>query len=381
MLTILVSSFPLLCAADDSVPAPSNVRGAQYPRIHPDLRVTFRVNAPTAQKVQVQPGGSDNGLGSGPMDMVRGDDGAWTLTTPPVVPGFHYYWLLVDGVPANDPSSEAYFGWARQSSGIEVPEKGVDFYEPRDVPHGEVRARWYRSKVTGAWRRAFVYTPPEYDARPDTRYPVLYLQHGAGEDERGWSAQGRMNFIMDNLIAAGTAKPMLVVMDRGYAERPGSQENLFAEVVLQDLIPTIDAAYRTLPDRENRAMAGLSMGGGQTLRITLANLDRFSYIGAFSAPVRELDPKTAYGGALSDAAAFNKRVHLLWLGAGTAEQRIYDAARAFHKALEGAGIRTVFVESKGTAHEWQTWRRALHDFAPRLFRGPAAPSASANPDR
>jgi enterochelin esterase-like enzyme len=373
MLPILIYGFPLLGAADDAVPAPSNVRGAQYPRIHPDLRVTFRVNAPAAKRVQLQPGGSDNGLGPGPMDMVRGDDGVWTLTTPPVVPGFHYYWLLVDGVPANDLSSETYFGWARQSSGIEVPETGVDFYEPRDVPHGEVRARWYRSKVTGTWRRAFVYTPPEYDAQPGTRYPVLYLQHGAGEDERGWSAQGRVNFIMDSLIAAGTAQPMLVVMDRGYAERPGEPENLFEDVFLQDLIPTIDAAYRTLPDREHRAMAGLSMGGAQTLRIALPNLDRFSYIGAFSAPVRDLDLKTAYGGALSDAAAFNARVHLLWLGAGTGEQRIHDAARAFHKTLESAGIRSIFVESPGTAHEWQTWRRALHDFAPRLFRDDARP--------
>jgi enterochelin esterase-like enzyme len=378
--SFLTCGFSLAMAADESQPATSNVRGAQFPRIHSDLRVTFQLKAPSAQKVQVQPGGNDNGLGKGPFDMVKGDDGTWTLTTPPVVPGFHYYWLLVDGVPVNDPGSETYFGWAKQSSGVDVPEPGVDFYAPKDVPHGDVRAIWYHSNITGLWRRAYGYFPPDYESSPATRYPVLYLQHGAGEDERGWSTQGRMNFIMDNLIAAGKAKPMIVVMDCGYATKPGAPpaptqtgrppapRNSFEDVVINELIPMIDSRYRTVPDRDHRAMAGLSMGSGQALQTTLSHLDKFSYIGAFSGPMRNFDAKTSYGGVLSDSASFNGKVHLLWLGAGTAEESIYNAVKTVHGALEQAGIKHVFVEAPGTAHEWQTWRKALYDFAPRLFQ-------------
>jgi enterochelin esterase-like enzyme len=372
---------------DDTRPASSNVAGARYPRIHPDLRVTFQVRALDARKVQVRPGGADNGLGKAPYEMVRDEAGVWMVTTPPVVPGFHYYWLLVDGVAVNDPGSETYFGYGKETSGVEVPEKGVDFYDAKDVPHGEVRARWYRSQVTGQFRRAFVYTPPDYDAHPGTRYPVLYLQHGAGEDERGWSTQGRMNFIMDNLIAAGKARPMIVVMDRGYAappgagsaparlDGPGARASAFEDVVLKDLIPMIDSTYRTRAHRQHRAMAGLSMGGMQTLQITLRHLDRFSYIGSFSAPgFGSFNTQTSYGGAFRDPAAFNNQVHLLWIGAGTAEQGMHKAARVFHEALDQAGINNVFVESPGTAHEWQTWRRALYDFAPRLFQEQLSPT-------
>ncbi len=200
-------------AQDGSRPAESNLPGSAYPRVHSDNRVTFRVSAPAAQKVQVVPGGKDNGLGAEPYDMVRDEKGAWTVTIPPVVPGFHYYWLLVDGFPANDPSTYTYFGWNKETSGIEVPDPTLDFYDVKDVPHGEVRSRWYFSKVTAAWRRAVVYTPPGYDANRKTRYPVLYLQHGAGENERGWTTQGRANFILDNLIVAGKARPMIAVMD------------------------------------------------------------------------------------------------------------------------------------------------------------------------
>jgi enterochelin esterase-like enzyme len=363
-------------STNDGSPAPSNVRGAQYPRIHPDLHITFRLRAPDAKKVQVQGG---NGLGKGPFAMQRDDNGVWTVTTPPAVPGFHYYWFLVDGVAVNDPGSETYFGYGKETGGIEVPEKGVDFYDIKDVPHGEVRALWYHSKVTGGWRRAYVYTPPDYDANASTRYPVLYLQHGAGEDERGWSTQGRMNFIMDNLFAAKKARPMLVVMDKGYATKAGVAEtgrggplsgtDAFGDVFLKDLIPTIDAKYRTLADREHRAMVGLSMGGMQTLQIGLTHLDTFSYLGSFSGPMfGRFNVNTAYGGAFTDPAVFNKKVHLLWLGAGTAEERFLDSITAFHEVLKQAGIKSVLVPSPGTAHEWQTWRRALLDFAPRLFQ-------------
>jgi enterochelin esterase family protein len=363
------------------VPAGTNVRGAEYPRILPDLRVVFRIQAPDVQKVQFQVGKT--------YTAERDTEGFWTATTDPLVPGFHYYFLLIDGVSVNDPSSETFYGWGRQSSGIEIPEAGVGFYDPKDVPHGEVRERWYRSPTTAAWRRILVYTPPGYDANVGVRYPVLYLQHGAGEDERGWVAQGHVNHIMDNLIAAGRAKPMLIVMEKGYAWKPGEAEvslwsspapdfnrafGTLGEVIIHDLIPLIDSTYRTLPDREHRAMAGLSMGGMQTFIIALDHLDAFAYIGGFSGvdggfDGTPFDPKTAHHGVMADADAFNQKIRLVWLGIGTAEEpRMYDSVKNYHLALAQAGIKHVYYESPGTAHEWQTWRRCLREFAPLLFQ-------------
>ncbi|HEX8235255.1 MAG TPA: alpha/beta hydrolase-fold protein [Abditibacteriaceae bacterium] len=200
-----------------STPASTNVRGAEYPRIGSDLRVSFRVKAPDAQKVQFDLGKI--------YDAVRDAEGFWTVTTEPQVPGFHYYWLIINGVQVNDPASETFYGWGKQASGIEIPDPDGAFYAPQNVPHGEVRERWYFSKTTQAWRRFFIYTPPNYETNGSARYPVLYLQHGSGEDERGWSVQGRVSFIMDNLIAAQKAKPMLVVMEKGYAEKPGNRRH------------------------------------------------------------------------------------------------------------------------------------------------------------
>jgi enterochelin esterase family protein len=373
----------------DSKPASSNVMNAQYPRIHPDLRATFRLNAPEAQKVQVAVGG-------GRYDLARAADGLWYVTTPPLVPGFHYYSFTIDGANVADPSSRAFFGVSRHSSAIEVPEQGVDFYEPKDVPHGEVRVRWYLSKVTGQWRRCFVYTPPDYDTNPRARYPVLYLQHGSGEDETGWIFQGRANFILDNLIAAGKAKPMLLVMENGYASKAGkpalpaaatdldrpapraggypADTSGFNEVMLTDVIPMIDSTYRTLAGREHRAMAGLSMGGNQTCQLAFRNLDKFAWIGAFSGTgnglsTAPIDRKTFIGGVFADGEALNRNLKLLWIGMGTEEPNPFPGAiGAFRKMLDEAGVRHVYFESPGTAHEWQTWRRDLNDFAPRLFR-------------
>jgi enterochelin esterase-like enzyme len=360
---------------DESQPASTNVNSA-YPRVHPDLRVTLRFKAPNAKKVAVV---GNFGLGKGgPWEMKRGEDDFWTVTTPPVVPGFHYYKLSIDGVEVNDPGSDAFFGTGRPTSGIEVPEKGVDFYHAKDVPHGEVRSRWYKSKVTGQTRHVMVYTPPGYDSDVKKRYPVLYLQHGGGEDETGWPRQGRVNFILDNLIAAGKAKPMIVVMEKGYATKEGAKAEFgkgkgggaFEEVVLKDLIPMIDKTYRTLADRDHRAIAGLSMGAGQALRIGLTHLDTFAAVGAFSG-VGEIDVKKAYGGVFADAAAFDKKVSLLYLHSGTVslDAGIHKRALGLSEALKEAGVKNVvFRDAKGYAHEWQTWRYALHDFAPRLFR-------------
>ena len=339
--------------------------------------MTFRLKAPDANKVQVF---TNYGLGAGgPWDMKKGADGFWALTSPPVVPGFHYYELIVDGARVNDPGSDTFFGTGKPTSGVEVPEKGVNFYHARDVPHGEVRSRWYTSKVTGQTRHIVVYTPPAYDADTKQRYPVLYLQHGGGEDETGWVKQGKANFILDNLIAAKKAVPMIVVMEKGYATRGGAAPEpkgkgfnfgTFEDVVLKDLIPIIDATYRTKADREHRAIAGLSMGGAQSMQIGLTHLDTFSVVAAFSG-AGKVDPKTGYGGVFADAAAFDKKVSLLYLHSGTTglDAGIHKGAKALHEMLQQAGSKNVvFRDLEGQGHEWQTWRYALHDFAPRLFQ-------------
>ena len=369
---------------DECRPSSLNIPGAPYPCVYPDHRATFRLLAPDAQKVQVRVGKD--------FDMAKGDDGAWTVTTTPLVEGFHYYSLVVDGVTMADPATRTFFGSGWENSAIEVPEAAdVDFYLPKDVPHGQVSQRWYYSKVTGKWRRCYVYTPPDYDAGKK-RYPVLYLLHGWGEDQTGWHVQGHADLILDNLIAAKKARPMVIVMDNLNAAKPGEDGSIFfarwlrppsaeprrglagftgatfTEMMLTDLVPMIEKTYRVLPGRENRAMAGLSMGGMQTFLTTLSNLDKFAYIGGFSGSTGGrggFDPKTSSNGVFADADAFNKKVKLLFLGIGSTEG---PGAKNFSEQLTKAGIKNVFFESPGTAHEWLTWRRCLNDFAPRLFK-------------
>jgi len=386
----LVASVGSVHAEGDFRPAESNVWDARYPRVDETGRVEIRIKAPEAAKVRVN-------FWSGPKaEMTKQPDGFWTITTPPLAPGLHYYNLVVDGAEATDPGSHSFFGGGKHASAVEVPEPGSTYYSIQKVPHGQVREVWYDSKVTGSWRHALVYLPPGYDEQTKTRYPVLYLQHGGGEDETGWVRQGRANVILDNLIAAGDSKPMVVVMAYGYARRAGQSApdlaglpldsperrratldmtTAFEADVTEALIPFVDATFRTIADRGHRAMAGLSMGGMQTFHITLNHLDRFSHIGGFSGAMRlalgeqALDPKTAYNGAFADPAAFAKKVRLLWLGVGTEEpERMREGIRKLHASLTEAGIQHVYVESPGTDHEWQTWRRNLKDFAPRLFR-------------
>lgn len=359
-------------------PASTNVPNAPYPQILPDNRVVFRTKAPHAQKVQVDLGKK--------YDMVKDTSGYWSITTDPIVIGFHYYSLLIDGVALVDPASQAFYGMGRMASGIDIPEAGVDYYMPKGVPHGQIRNVNYYSETTKNWRRAFVYTPPGYDEEVNKRYPVLYLQHGGGEDETGWPVQGKADFILDNLIAEGKTQPMLVVMDRGYAvdpmrrrveAKPGDframmANNAFPDVLVKDVIPLIDKTFRTIADRDHRAMAGLSMGGFQTFQTTMTNLDKFSYVGGFSGAAF-LDPGSditkAFDGVWADAEAFNKKIKLMYLSIGTVEpERMYKSVNGFHSALEKAGIKHVYYESPGTSHEWQTWRRSLHQFAAMIFK-------------
>jgi enterochelin esterase-like enzyme len=396
---VLATSCCFAQDAGDFRPASSNVLDAKYPPVDSQSRVQIRFKAPEATKVRVN-------FWSGPKaDMEKQPDGFWTIITPPMAPGLHYYTVIVDGAEVSDPGSTAYFGGSKWASAVEVPEAGATYYQPRDVPHGQVRENWYHSRVTGTWRHVLVYTPPAYDAQPKARYPVLYLQHGGGEDETGWTRQGKANFILDNLIASEQAKPMIVVMANGYARRAGrpvpelagkpfgspemrqAMQDMMAafdDDMTQALIPFIDSTFRTNPDREHRAMAGLSMGGRQTFHITFNHLDLFSYIGGFSGAVNpftatdeKMDMKTAFNGSMADPVAFSKRVRLLWLGVGTDEpERMKQSIEKLHASLEDAKVQHVFWESPGTSHEWQTWRRDLKDFVPRLFQ-PAEQQVSA----
>ena len=394
IVMLLSASFCFAQGSSDFKPAASNVLDAQYPQVDGNSRVQIRFRAPDAAKVRV------NFWSGEKADMEKQPDGFWTFTTKSMAPGLHYYAIVVDGAEVSDPGSTAYFGGSKWASAVEVPEAGAGYYLPQDVPHGQVREVWYHSSVTGTWRHALVYLPPGYDTQTKTRYPVLYLQHGGGEDETGWIRQGKANFILDNLIASGNTKPMIIVMANGYATRAGyvvpdltgkpfgspefikvMQERMgaFEDDMTQALIPFVDKTFRTIPDRDHRAMAGLSMGGMQTFQVTFDHLNLFSYIGGFSgagnpflASNNKFDVKTAYHGALADPSAFAKRVHLLWIGVGTNEpERMKSGLESLHTSLDGGGVQHIFYESPGTDHEWQTWRRDLKDFAPRLFQSSA----------
>ena len=378
-----------LCSGQSQTRVPStNISGSEYPRLNEDLSATFRVQADNAQKVQLL-----MDLGQATYDMTKGADGFSEVTTKPLLPGFHYYLISVDGFASTDPGSKTFFAARKEVSGIEVPSSESDFFAIKDVPHGIVRIEWYFSKTTGDWRRILVYTPPTYE-ESNQRYPVLYLQHGWGEDETAWSHQGHENFILDNLIAAHKAKPMLIVNENGMTgvnfappppPRPGTtppapppsprsmansikeeRYTLFESVIANDLVPFIDAHFRTIPDRDHRALAGLSMGGGQAVRIGMNHLNLFSYLGAFSPAFFIDDPSKDYDGAFADPSKVNNELHLLWLGVGTDDFLLAPVTQS-HETLERAEIKHVWVKSSG-AHVWTVWRKYLTDFAPRLFQ-------------
>jgi enterochelin esterase-like enzyme len=350
--------------ADDWKPASSNQAGKDYPKVNSEGRVKFRIAAPKAQSVGVSFRDSS--------PFTKGEDGAWYGHTRPLDEGFHYYTINIDGAEVPDPNSLMFFGSMRWGSAVEVPAKDQDSYALKNVPHGQLREVFFYSKSTDSQRRAFVYTPPDYDQNATKRYPVLYLQHGWGENEYGWGVQGRTREIMDNLIAENKTRPFIIVMIYGMTNdtRPGGMRNFdilpFETVLVKELIPFVDANFRTLSDQPNRAMAGLSMGGMQTRTITLRNLDTFSHIGVFS------------GGSIAvtnitDMAAFKAKNKLVFVSYGSKElggdrgNRGGDP-KAHAEALKQAGINSHFYVSQDTAHEWQTWRRSLREIAPLLFK-------------
>jgi enterochelin esterase family protein len=433
--------------ADDFKPATTNQPNQRYPQVNSEGRVRARIVAPQAQSVLLDIGGVR-------YPLTKGEGDAWVGDSAPQDEGFHYYQLNIDGAQVPDPGSLYYYGASRWGSGIEIPAKDQDFYALKNVPHGQLREVHYFSKTSNSVRRCFVYTPPDYDKDPSKRYPVLYLQHGMGEDETGWGNQGHANLIMDNLIADGKVKPFIIVMENGLdtggfggrgrggrggggpagaapgaapaaaaagAPAPGAAgrggrgrggfgggfAGAFERILIDDLIPYIDSTYRTLPDQPHRAMAGLSMGGMQTRTITLANLDKFSHIGVFS------------GGSIApadiaDMDAFKQKVKLVFVSAGSRELGGGRGGRGGNRggaapaaapagaapaaaaagapapggrgrggrggglfggdpqanadALKAAGVNSHFYVSPLTAHEWQSWRRSLYQFAPLLFQ-------------
>jgi len=343
-------------------------RLAEFPKIHQDGRVWFRFKAPaTAQSVKIH-------MGSDELDMQKDEKGLWNIVMSNLKPGYQVYWMMVDGTEIEDPGSDIFYSNGYRSV-LEVPASDEANYSAKKVPHGDVREHWFYSEITGEFRRMYVYTPPGYDKDYTTKYPVLYLQHGAGELEMEWTHSGKANFILDNLIAEGKARPMIIVMNNGFATRPGevaqpqvmgSRWAAFEDMLIKEVIPDIDKNYRTIADKEHRAMAGLSMGGMQTFTIGLKNLNTFSHLGIFSGV------PTNYNELIKDAldqgAAFNQQVKLLWFGCGTDETAFHDRQKALQELLTKSGIKAQYFVSKGTAHEFQTWRRCLHEFAPLLFK-------------
>lgn len=346
---------------EDFKPSVLNQPGQEYPQVNSQRYARFRIKAPNADSARVSLGLG----GRGGTLLSKADSGYFIGTTAgPMDEGFHYYRVTVDGATFNDPGTLNYYGSVRWESGIEIPAQDQDFYALKNVPHGRVQQILFPSASTNTSRRAFVYTPPSYDKDKKTKYPVLYLQHGWGEDETAWSNQGRANLIMDNLIGEGKIKPFIIVMTYGMTNvvRPGGGGGLrsfdikpFQTVLLDELIPYIDANFRTIANQANRAMAGLSMGGFETKTITLARPDVFSYYGLLS------------GGTYAPEEIKDmSKVKLIFLSSGGKENP--DGVRKAATALKEAGINAVSYVSEGTGHEFQTWRRSLKELAPLLFR-------------
>jgi enterochelin esterase family protein len=363
-------------AVEDFKPSATTQTGQQYPQVNSEGRVRVSISAPQALKVQLD-------IGAVKYDLVKDDKGVWTGDCAPQDEGFHYYQLNIDGASVPDPASLYFYGASRWGSGIEIPAKDQDFYALKDVPHGQLRENSYYSKTSKSVRRVYIYTPPGYDKENGKSYPVLYLQHGMGENETGWGNQGHANLIMDNLIAEGKAEPFIIVMENSSVNFPRGPRpsggapmggmnfaEQFEKVLLNDLIPYVESNFRVIADQQHRAMAGLSMGGMQTRLITLAHLDKFSQIGMFSGGSFSMED-------VSKAPNFKEKVKLLFVSFGSREleNRKPGAGGPFggdpkvnSDSLRDAGINVHFYVSPLTAHEWQSWRRSLHEFAMLLFK-------------
>ena len=358
-------------AVEDFKPNVTNQLGHQYPMVNSQGAVRAQLRAPQANSVQLDIGGRR-------YEMVKDENGVWTGTSDPQDVGFHYYQLNVDGASVPDPGTIYFYGAGRWGSGIEIPSADMDFWQVKNVPQGAIEEKYYWSKATESMRHCYVYLPAEYQKNPDKKYPVLYLQHGNAENEQGWSAQGHTGQILDNLIAEGKAVPFIVVMDYGQGQnihlvgqyalpepapaQDGSRRNnntdAFQVVLINDIIPMVEKEYRVIADAQHRAMAGLSMGGMQTRRITIANPTTFAYVGQFSGGTISVED-------VQGAEGFKQTNKLVFMSSGSKENpRVMEAA----EALKGIGMNAVGYISEGTAHEWHTWRRSLYQFAQLLFK-------------
>lgn len=348
-------------------PASTNIRNSAYPQVMMDSRVKFSIKAPEAKRVQVDLGKK--------YDLVKDDNGVWTTTTDSISEGFHYYSLLIDGVALADPASESFYGMGRMASGIEIPFAGGAYYAARNVPHGDIRIKKYFSRITNSWRQCYVYTPPAYDSNTTAKYPVLYLLHGGGEDERGWSQQGKTDLILDNLIAAKKAKPMIIVMMDGNFSGGGmagfGEQSLkkFENELKQSTIPFIENNFRTEPGANNRALAGLSLGGLQTLYAGIKNTDLFAYLGVFSSgwfanlPALS-DPQYLF--MKNNTATINNNLKSLWIAMGGKEDIAYANCKTMLAKFNEMNIKYKYSEYPG-GHTWPVWRNNLYNFAQILF--------------
>ena len=394
---LLMAAFVAVSASaqvtEDFKPASTNQEGKQYPMVNSQRMVRAQISAPEANSVKLDIGGVK-------YEMKKDANGVWTGESAPQDEGFHYYQLNIDGASVPDPGSKYYYGASRWGSGIDIPAADEDFYTVKNVPQGSVNEVYYYSSVTEQMRHGYIYLPAEYYANPTKKFPVLYLQHGMGENETGWGAQGKTGIIMDNLIAAGKAVPFIIFMDNGLnARKPGEQPQgfggprpqggarpaggqrprmsgadfakmarrmggAFEEVLIKDIIPMVEKNYRVIADADHRAMAGLSMGGMQTHGITLNNPKTFAYVGIFSGGTIGADELTD----IPDFKATNK---VLFMSAGGKEKGMAEGEGSVLNAAEGLkkiGINAHSYISPETAHEWQTWRRSLYQFAQLLFK-------------
>jgi len=347
-------------------PAPSNVRRAKYPQILPDGRAIFRVNAPDAQKVQLDLARK--------YDMVRNNEGVWEVTTDSLTEGFHYYSLLIDGMAVADPASETFYGMGRMASGIEVPFKGDGYYAAKDVPHGEISIKRYYSTVSNKWRQFYIYTPPGYDTSINEKYPVLYILHGGGEDERGWATQGKTDLILDNLIAEKKAKPMIIVMPDGNVDAQGFGDMtlmIFERELKQCVIPFVEKNFRTETGQGSRALAGLSMGGIQTLYVGINNTEMFSYLGVFSSgwivPAQNSLADKQYEFMKANLDKINGNLKQLWISMGGKEDIAYNNCQTMMSKFDELKVKYTYSEYPG-GHTWPVWRNNLYNFAQLLFR-------------